>query len=86
VTGPRGGDLDGVTAEVRQPEILQQQAAVGVRARAHPAIAPWRQRSQRPGQRSAGVEQFLRPVTAQPPLELGQMIRVGADVGQRDLV
>ena len=35
----RRGHLDGVLAEVRQLELAQQQAAVGVRVRAHPPLA-----------------------------------------------
>ena len=41
--GARARHRDGIGAEIGQAQILQQQAAVGVRVRAHPALADWRQ-------------------------------------------
>ena len=42
----RRGDVDRVVAEVRQAEVAQQRAAVGVRVRAHAALAGGRRREQ----------------------------------------
>ena len=82
----RRGHLDPVLAEVGQVQAAQEQAAVGVRVRAHASIAPGRQRRQLRAQRTALVEQLLRPVGTHPCLEQGQMGRVAADVRDRHLV
>ena len=39
VDGAGGRHLDGVVAEVGQPQVAEQQAAVGVRVGAHAAVA-----------------------------------------------
>ena len=68
----RRGDRDGVVAEVRQPQVAQQDAAVGVRAGAHPPVALGRRRQDVVARRRRVVEQLLGPVRAQPRLELGE--------------
>ena len=70
------GDVHGVVAEVGQPQVAQEQAAVGVRVRAHPPVAARGQRGQFGDQRAVGVEQLLGVVRAQPLLQLGQVLRV----------
>ncbi len=78
---------DGVVAEVGQLEVAQQQPAVGVRVRAHPPLAGRRERGQLvTAARRRLVEQLLGTVGAQPRLELGQVLGLVADVGQRHLV
>ena len=84
--GARLGHLDGVGPKVRQLEIVKQQAAVGVRIGAHAALARGRERAQLRPQPALRLEQLLRPVTAQPALELAQVRRIGAWVGQRNLM
>ena len=57
ITAPGRGDIDGVIAEVRQAQILEQEAAVGVRVGAHAPGAGRRQRRElgrsRPRRRTA---------------------------------
>ena len=82
----RRADRHGVVPEVGQPELTQQQAAVGVRVRAHPPLAARGQRGQLGHQRTGAVEQLFRPVRAQPRLKLCQVLRVVAGPDDRDLV
>ena len=65
-----------VVAEVRKPQVLQQQAAVGVRVGAHPALALRREREHVVARRAVLVEQLLGPVRAHPGLELREVLRV----------
>ena len=67
--GPGLVDLDRVVAEVRKPQLLGQFAAVRVRIRAHPALAGRRQCRQLGLKGAVFVEQFLRTVAAQPPVQ-----------------
>ena len=60
----RRGHVDGVVAEVGQRERPQQRAAVGVGARAHPALAPRRELGQLLDQAAVRVEQLLRAGTS----------------------
>ena len=83
---PGCGHLDGVVAEVGQLELAQQQAAVGVRVGAHAPLARGRQRGQLRAQRAVLVEQLLGAVGAQPLLQLGQVLGLGAQVGKRHLM
>ncbi len=76
----------GVVAEVRQPQVAQQDAAVGMRARAHPQLAVGRQRGQLRQRRAVGVEQLLRPVGAHPRLQRGEVVRALGESGERHLV
>ena len=59
--------LDRVVAEVRQAQVAQQQAAVGVRVGAHPPLAARAPARRAPGAARRLVEQLLGPVGAQPP-------------------
>ena len=83
---PRSRHLDRVSAEVGQGQILEQQAAVRVRVRAHPPVALRRQRRQLRRERPLLVEQLLRAVAPKPRLELRQMLGVRAHLGDRHLV
>ena len=87
-TGPgaRVRDVDGVVAELRQQQVLQQRSAVGARVRAHPTVAGRCQRGQVRAERTVGGEQLLRLVAAHPLLELRTVLGVGADLRQRHLV
>ena len=60
------GDLDGVVAEVGQPEVAQQDAAVRMRVGAHPAVTHRRERPQIRSQPARVVEQLLGPIAAEP--------------------
>ena len=82
----RAGDRHGVVGEVGQPQVAQEQAAVGVRVRAHPPLAARGQRRQLGYQRAAGVEELLRVVRTHPRLELRQVLGISARRGDRDLM
>ncbi len=60
---------DGIVAEVRQPQILEQQPAVGMRIGAHAPFALRRQCRQFRQQATVAVEQFLGTVAPHPLLE-----------------
>ena len=60
--------------------------SVGVRVRAHPALAGRRQRRELRAERAALVEELLGSVAAQPLLELCQVLGVRAHGRQRHLV
>ena len=62
-------DLDRVVAEVRQPQIAQHGAAVGVRIGAHPARARRRERGEFGLEAAGRVEQLLGPVALHPVFE-----------------
>src|SRR5207253_2045346 len=65
---------------------MDEQSAVGVRARAHPTVAP---RGQCRDLRSDGttiVEELAWAIALEPCLELGEMLGVASDVAQRHLV
>ena len=84
--GAGPGHLHGVVAEVRQGEVLEEQAAVGVRVGAHAPVAPGRQGRQLRDEGAVGVEELLGPVAAQPRLEQGQVLGVRAHLGHGHLV
>ena len=74
---PRVGTVHRVVAEVGQLELLAQQAAVGVRVRAHAPVPLGRQRLQlRHRACPSRVEQLLGPVAAHPVFEHLQVRRV----------
>ena len=75
-----------VVAEVGQGQVAQQQAAVGVRAGPHPAVAGRDEPEDLGARMTVRIEQFRGPVREHPLLELAQVRRVGADLGQGHLV
>jgi hypothetical protein len=76
----------GVLSEIREPEILTKQPAVGVRIRTHPTRALWRERAKLGLQRPARLEQLFWLVAAHPVFEQFQVGRIVAHVGERDLM
>ena len=64
-----------MVAEVRQAQVAQQQAAVGVRVGAHPALALGHEREHVGPRTAVLVEQLLGPVGAHPGLELARRAR-----------
>jgi hypothetical protein len=80
------GDGHRVVAEVGEPEIPQQQPAVGVRAGAQAPVAAGDHGEQVLARAAIGVEELFGPVGAHPLIQLLQMLRVGRDLGQRDLM
>ena len=76
----------GVVGEFGQPQVPQQQAAVGVRVGAHPPLTARGQRGEVRHQGPGGVEELLGPVRAQPLLQLRQVLGVAAHLGDRDLM
>lgn len=84
--GTRDRYVDAVVAEIRQAQVLQQQAAVGVRIVAHPQMPRRRQFGDGRDESSRLVEQFVCAVGRQP---IGQHLKVFrgiAGAGQRNLV
>ena len=81
-----GRHRDRVGAEVRQRQLPQQLAAVGVRVGAHPLGPVRRERGQVRHECPMRVEELVRPVRAQPVRQDRQMRRVVAYAGDRDLV
>ena len=78
--------IDRVVVEVRHAQVAQQNAAVGVRIGAHPAVALRRQLGQFRHEPAILVEQFLGLVALHPAFEQLDMIgMVGIDQ-QRHLV
>ena len=82
----RLGDVDGVVAEVRHPQVLQQLAAVGVRRGAHPLVALRHLAEDQLDRPAVRVEQLLRAVGAHPLLEPRHVGGVVGEPGERDLV
>ena len=80
------GHLHGVVAEVRQPQVFEQQAAIGVRVVAHPQVAARGQTGHPRLQRAVVVKQLLGAVGGQPVGEHLQVLRSVAGAGQRHLV
>ena len=77
---------NGVLAEVRHPQFAQQKAAVRVGVGAHPAVARGREFGQVRFQLAGFVEQFAGPVTQHPFFQQFEMIGLGGEIRQRDLV
>ena len=78
-------DVDRVVAEVGQPQVAEQQAAVGVRVRAHAALALRRERGELGHELPARVEQLVRAVAPHPLLEHGDVLGL-VHVAHRNLV
>ena len=77
---PGDGHVDRVVAEIRHPQVAQQNAAVGVGIRAHASFALGRKFGQFRFQAALLIEEFLRPVAPQPvfqQLEVFGMSRPG---------
>jgi hypothetical protein len=77
---PRHGYLGRVVAEIRHAQVAQQDAAVGVRIRAHAATAIRDKLSQLRHQAALLVEEFLRLVAPHPVFQqlevLGFLVRM----------
>ena len=80
------GHLDGVVAEIRQPQIAQQQAAIGVRVGAHAAAASRGELGQLGSEPAAVVEELLGPVALHPLFEDAHVRRVLVHLAHRHLV
>ncbi len=85
-TAPGLGTSHRVLAEIGQAEIAQQQAAVGVRIRAHAAIAFGRQFGQFGNQPAGVIEQLFGLVASHPLFENREMLGLGAHLAERHLV
>ncbi len=84
--GTRLRDGNRVPGEVGQVERLEHAPTVGVRVRAHAALAAGRELRERRHQPALIVEQLFGPVAAHPLLELVQVVGVVAHVRERHLV
>ena len=63
---PRRGHVGRVVAEIRHPQVAEQNAAIGVGIRAHAPFALGRKFGQFRFQAALLIEEFLRPVAPQP--------------------
>ena len=80
------GDVDRIVAEVRQSQVAQQQAAVGVRVGAHPPVASRSMGDDLRAWASVVIEQRRRPVAEHPLLEEVEVVGVGAHAVEGHLV
>ena len=80
------GNLDGVGAKIRQMQIPQQQAAVGVRIRAHAPRPFGRQLGQLGNERAVAIEQLLGTIALHPVFEHLQVVRLGGKIRERNLM
>ncbi len=78
--------LDRIVAEIRQAQVAQQQAAVGVRVGAHAAGASGREFGQLRPQSSAIVEQFRWPIALHPLFKNADVLRVLVHLAHRHLM
>ena len=83
---PRRRHVDRVLAEIRHPQVAEQDAAVGVGIGAHAPVARGRKFGQFRFQAPLLVEQLLRPVAPQPVLQQLEVLGMGGRVGERHLV
>jgi len=72
--------------EIWHAQVAQQSPAVGMWIGAHAPFTSWRQLGQLWHQAPTLVEQFLRPVTLHPGLQLLYMLRMLGIHKQRDLM
>ena len=79
-------DLDGIVAEVRQTQVPEQEAAVGVRIGAHAARTLRRKISELGHQPAGFVEQLLRLVALHPFLQNFHMLGLFVHFTHRHLV
>ena len=80
------GDIDSVVAEVRHPELTEQESAVRVRVRAHAPVALRGELAELGEKPAVLVEELLRPVALEPVLEQRDVLRVRRQVGEGNLV
>ncbi len=69
------GDVHRIAAEIRQAQIVQQDAAVGMRVRAHAPLAPGRQCGDRRDRLARVREELFRTIAPQPLFQDLQMLR-----------
>ncbi len=74
----RRGDAEGVVTELREHQVFQEKATVGVGVSAHTRCAFWRSFRKFRVKFSALVEEFFRLVAAEPVFEHLQFVRVFA--------
>ena len=86
MTLPGSGHVDRVVAEIGQPQVAEQDAAVGVRVGPHPALALGGQLAQLGDEPAALVEQLLGPVAPHPGFEELEVLGVLGRLGERHLV
>ncbi len=82
----RRGHVGGIVAEIRQPQVAQQNAAVGVGIRTHAAFAFGCEFGQFRFQTALLVKDLLWPVAPQPVFEHREMFGIGGRVFDRHLV
>ena len=82
----RLGYVDGIVAVIRHPQVMQQQAAVGMGIRTHPACPAWCELGELRLQPPLVIKELSRPIALQPFIQELQMLGVGARIGQGHLV
>ena len=83
---PARPKIDPVVAKVRHVQVTQQDAAVGMRIRAHAALALGCELGQLRSQATVLIEEFLRPVALQPLLQQREVLGMRGRIGERHLV
>ena len=84
--GAAARNIHGVLAKVRQAEVLEQEAAVGVRVGAHAPCPRGRERGELGSEAAVLVKQLLGTIAAHPPLEQRHVVRLLEESGERHLV
>jgi hypothetical protein len=83
---PWRGHVNCVVAEIRHPQIAEQNAAIGVGVRAHAPVASGRKFGQFRLQAALLIEEFLRSVAPQPVFQQLEVFGMGGRVGERHLM
>src|SRR5262245_35295414 len=78
--------LDGVFPKIREPQIAQEQTAIGMRVGAHAAAATRSKLGQLGTYLTVGVKQFRRPVALHPVFEDGDVSGVLVHLAHRHLM
>src|SRR5262249_4005406 len=84
--GAGGLHRDRVITKVRQLEIAQEHAAVRVRVGTHATVARRQQRAKLLSWGSVLVEQLHRAVGEEPLFELDQVLGLGGEIGEGNLM
>ena len=79
-------DRHGVLAEIGQPQLAEQRAAVRVRVVAHATLARRRERLELGSQTALGGEELLRAIALHPLFQLTQVLGLLGELGERHLV
>jgi hypothetical protein len=83
---PGRGRLDRVVAEIRHPQVAEQNPAVGVGIRARASFGVGRKFGQFRFEVALLIEEFLRPVAPQPVFQQLEVFGMRGRVGEQHLM